>query len=95
MKLVVSMPTRTKTYRTRSSVAAVQALRRTLSLLHIPAGPPPVFAEHLKREYDSFVKQPPQPGRRPLDQETATTVLDARWPLSPGSQGLAYNQTAF
>lgn len=56
-------------------IAAVQTLRRTLSPLHIPAGPAPVFAEHLKKEYDSFTKQPPQ-GQRPLDQTTATEVLD-------------------
>lgn len=56
-------------------IAALQTLRRTLSPLHIPAGPPPVFAEHLKKEYETFAKQPPQ-GQGPLDQQTATDVLD-------------------
>ena len=41
-------------------VAAIQALRRTLSPLHVPAAPMPVFAEHLKKEYEAFKKQNPQ-----------------------------------
>ena len=41
-------------------VAALQAFRRTLSPLHVPAAPMPVFAEHLKKEYDTFKKQNPQ-----------------------------------
>src|SRR5438128_3169343 len=41
-------------------VAALQALRRTLSPLHVPAAPMPVFAAHLKKEYDTFKKQNPQ-----------------------------------
>mgnify|MGYP003693865463 CR=1 FL=1 len=45
-------------------VAALQALRRTLSPLHVPAAPMPVFAEHLKKEYDTFKKQNPQADRR-------------------------------
>ena len=54
-------------------VAAIQALRRTLSPLRVPAAPLPVFAEHLKREYEIFAKQ--QPDHLP-DQQTATEVLD-------------------
>jgi len=54
-------------------IAAVQALRRTLSPLHIPAAPLPVFAEHLKKEYETFAKQQPQ---QALDSSTATDVLD-------------------
>jgi hypothetical protein len=42
-------------------IAALQSLRRTLSPLHIPAAPAPVFAEHLKREYEAFSKQKEQP----------------------------------
>jgi len=38
-------------------VAALQALRRTLSPLHVPAAPMPVFADHLKKEYEMFNKQ--------------------------------------
>ena len=41
-------------------VAAIQALRRTLSPLHVPAAPVPVFAEHLKKEYETFQKQNPE-----------------------------------
>lgn len=54
-------------------VAAIQALRRTLSPLHVPAAPMPVFAEHLKKEYDSFKKQNPQ---QIADTSTAPEVLD-------------------
>lgn len=41
-------------------VAALQALRRTLSPLHIPSTPMPVFAEHLRKEYEAFRKQNPE-----------------------------------
>lgn len=54
-------------------VAAIQALRRTLSPLHVPAGPMPIFAEHLKKEYDTFKKQNPQ---QIADASTAPEVLD-------------------
>lgn len=54
-------------------IAAIQALRRTLSPLHIPAAPLPVFAEHLKKEYDAFVKQQ---GQQAIDQQAAPEVLD-------------------
>jgi hypothetical protein len=52
-------------------IAAVQALRRALSPLHVPAAPLPVFAEHVKKEYDAFAKQP-----QAVDQATAPDVLD-------------------
>lgn len=54
-------------------VAAIQALRRTLSPLHVPAAPMPVFAEHLKKEYDTFKKQNPQ---QIADTSMAPEVLD-------------------
>jgi hypothetical protein len=41
-------------------LAAIQALRRALSPLHIPSAPLPVFAEHLKKEYEAFQKEHPQ-----------------------------------
>ena len=41
-------------------VAAIQALRRALSPLHIPSAPLPIFAEHLKKEYEAFQKENPQ-----------------------------------
>lgn len=40
-------------------VAALHALRRALSPLHVPAAPMPVFAEYLKKEYEAFHKQNP------------------------------------
>jgi hypothetical protein len=54
-------------------IAAVQALRRTLSPLHVPTAPMPVFADRLKREYDTFVKQQPQ---QIVDNRTAPDILD-------------------
>ena len=54
-------------------IAALQSLRRNLSPLHIPAAPAPVFAEHLKKEYEAFSKQQGQPA---LDTNLATDVLD-------------------
>jgi hypothetical protein len=58
-------------------IAAIQALRRTLSPLHIPPGPPQVFAEHLRKEYETFVKQQSGQGiQQMLDQQVAADVLD-------------------
>jgi hypothetical protein len=58
-------------------VAALQGLRRTLSPLHVPAAPLPVFAEHLKREYETFAKQAEQRGaQQAIDQQGAAEVLD-------------------
>jgi len=58
-------------------IAAIQALRRSLSPLHIPAGPPQVFAEQLKKEYDTFAKQQGGSGsHQVLDQQMAADVLD-------------------
>ena len=54
-------------------VAALQALRRTLSPLHVPAAPMPVFVEHLKKEYDRFKKQNPQ---QIADISSAPEILD-------------------
>ena len=52
-------------------------MRRTLSPLHIPAGPPPVFAERLKTEYEAFAKQQSQQqGQRTLDDHVAIDVID-------------------
>src|SRR4029078_8645368 len=54
-------------------VAALQALRRTLSPLHVPAAPMPVFADHLKKEYEMFNKQNPQ---QIADISAAPEILD-------------------
>lgn len=54
-------------------VTAIQALRRTLSPLHVPAAPMPVFAEHLKKEYETFKNQNPQ---QIADMSDAPEILD-------------------
>ena len=54
-------------------IVALQALRRTLSPLHIPAAPMPVFAEHLRKEYETFSKQNPE---QIADSSDAPAVLD-------------------
>lgn len=54
-------------------IAAIQSLRRNLSPLHIPAAMAPVFAEHLKKQYEAFSKQKDQPVP---DTALATEVLD-------------------
>lgn len=54
-------------------VAALQSLRRALSPLHIPATPMPVFAEHLKKEYEVFHKQNPD---QIAESSEALEVLD-------------------
>lgn len=73
-------------------VAALQALRRTLSPLHVPAAPLPVFAEHLKREYEAFAKQQPDhvPG-----QQTSTDVLDRSIKFVEGFAGQALQSQRF
>jgi hypothetical protein len=54
-------------------IAAIQALRRTLSPLHVPSAPMPVFAEHLKKEYETFKKQNPD---HIADSSNAPEILD-------------------
>ena len=54
-------------------LAAIQSLRRTLSPIHVPPAPESVFAERLKKEYETFKKQESE---RVLDSQTATDILD-------------------
>jgi len=54
-------------------ITGIQSLRRNLSPLHIPAVMAPVFAEHLKKQYEVFSKQQGQPVP---DTALATEVLD-------------------
>jgi hypothetical protein len=54
-------------------IAALQALRRSLSPLHVPAAPMPVFAEHLRKEYESFKKRNSE---QIADSSDAPEVLD-------------------
>ena len=75
-------------------IAAIQTLRRTLSPLHIPAAPPPAFAEHLKKEYEAFAKQPPQ-GQCPLDPTTAAEVLDRALGFIGGISGTGLQSNRF
>lgn len=68
-------------------ISAIQSLRRTLSPLHIPAAPAPVFAEHLRKEYEAFAK--PQAGTTHpvIDQQAATEVLDRALTFASGFSG--------
>ncbi len=54
-------------------ITALQTLRRTLSPLHVPTGPAPLFAEHLKKEYEAFRKQNPE---QIADASDALQILD-------------------
>ena len=73
-------------------IAAIQSLRRTLSPLHIPAAPQQVFAEHLKKEYETFTKQQPQ---QALDQQIATDVLDRALKFATEFSGAGLQSTRF
>jgi hypothetical protein len=73
-------------------VAAVEALRRTLSPLYIPSAPMPVFAEHLKKEYEAFTKQEPQ---QALETQTAPEVLDRTLKFITGFSGDALQSQRF
>lgn len=60
-------------------IAAMQALRRSLSPLYIPGAPgQTLFAEQLKKEYESFAQQQAEVGKaqQAIDQQTETEVLD-------------------
>ncbi len=73
-------------------IAAIQALRRTLSPLHVPATPMPVFAEHLKKEYENFAKQDPQ---HVIDASTAPEVLDRALQFITEFSGGAFQSRRF
>ena len=73
-------------------VTAIQALRRTLSPLHVPTTPMPVFAEHLKKEYETFKKQNPQ---QIADVSTAPDVLDRALTFVSGFSGGDFQSRRF
>lgn len=73
-------------------VAAMQALRRTLSPLHVPSGPMPVFAEHLKKEYETFKKQNPE---QIADSSAAPEVLDRAIQFVSEFSGHAFQSRRF
>lgn len=77
-------------------IAAVQALRRSLSPLHVPSAPPHVFAEQLKKEYEAFSKH--AHGRGPqelLDQQLASEVLDRALAFLTSCSGQALQSRRF
>ena len=60
--------------------------------LHVPAAPMPVFAEHLKKEYDTFLKQQPQ---QIVDTQTAPAVLDRALTLISAFSGNDFQSRRF
>ncbi len=73
-------------------LAGIQALRRTLSPLHIPSAPMPVFAEHLKKEYEAFKKQEPQ---QIVESQIAPEVLDRALKFVTEFSGTAFQSQRF
>ena len=73
-------------------IAAIQALRRTLSPLHVPTAPMPVFAERLKKEYDTFAKQNPQ---QIADLGSAPEILDKALALISEFSGQNFQSRRF
>ena len=73
-------------------LAGVQALRRTLSPLHIPSAPMPVFAEHLKKEYETFKKQEPQ---QVIESQVAPEVLDRTLKFVTAFSGTGFQSQRF
>lgn len=60
-------------------IAAMQALRRSLSPLYIPGAPgQTLFAEQLKKQYETFAQQQAEGGKaqQAIEQQTETEVLD-------------------
>lgn len=54
-------------------IAGLQALRRSLSPLHVPSGPLAVFAEHLMKEYEAYKKQQP---KETIELQSTPEVLE-------------------
>ena len=73
-------------------ITAIQALRRTLSPLHVPAAPMPVFAERLKKEYETFAKQNP---KQIADLGSAPEVLDLALALISEFSGQDFQSRRF
>jgi hypothetical protein len=73
-------------------ITAIQALRRTLSPLHVPTAPMPVFAERLKKEYETFAKQNPQ---QIADLGSAPEVLDLALALISEFSGQDFQSRRF
>ncbi len=73
-------------------VAALHALRLALSPLHVPAAPMPVFAEHLKKEYEAFQKQNPD---HIAESSEALEVLDRAARFVSEFSGDAFQSSRF
>jgi hypothetical protein len=67
-------------------VAGLQALRRTLSPLHVPSALMPVFAEQLRKEYETFKRQNPE---QIPDPSGAPEILDRILPFVSAFSGNA------
>ncbi|MGH7254681.1 MAG: hypothetical protein ACREI3_02790 [Nitrospirales bacterium] len=76
-------------------LAALQELRRSVSPIHIPPAPGQVFAEHLKKEYEAFLKHRTQQGQSPLDQQTATAVLERAYKFVTAVSGQSLQSQRF
>jgi hypothetical protein len=73
-------------------VTALQALRRTLSPLYVPSATMPVFAEYLKREYDTFQKKNPQ---QIADMSSVPEILDRAVTFISGFSGTDFQSRRF
>ena len=62
-------------------IAAIQALRRSFSPIHVPEGMAPPFTEALKKEYQAFMK-----GEKP-DTQLVSEVLDRGLTFITGFSG--------
>lgn len=73
-------------------LAGIQSLRRTLSPLHIPSAPIPMFAEHLKKEYETFKKEEPQ---QMVESQIAPEVLDRTLKFVTNFSGTGFQSQRF
>lgn len=73
--------------------AGLQALRRSLSPVHIPSGPLPPFADQLKKEYEAFTKQ--EASQVVEDQHTVIAVLDRALQLVADFSGSTLRSSRF
>lgn len=70
-------------------IAAVQALRRTFSLIHVPEIASPAFTEALKKEYAAFME-----GEK-IDPQLASSVLDSGLAFMNEFSGHALRSNSF
>lgn len=70
-------------------IAAIQALRRSFSPIHIPEGMAPAFTEALKKEYKAFIE-----GEK-IDSQMATEVLDQGLQFITKFSGTGLRSTRF